>query len=447
MPHLQTQIEWEYEISLKILDYVHSELYLDFRFLEIALSALKPKQNTALQTFATDGIYLYFSAEHIQRVFQNNPKLLSRTYLHSIFHCIFSHLWIIGNRERKLWHIACDITVEYIIDSFETPCTKRILTWIRQQTYKQLDLEKQGISAAVVYRILSKFSDKQMKALRDEFYTDDHSYWPKKNNSMHIIPQAAKKQWEKIAHQTQMQQERYKTEGSELSRQMISLLKVNQSKRSYDEFLKKFTRLREELSCNPDEFDLNYYLYGLHLYKNMPLIEPLETMETKKIQQFIIVLDTSDSTSGKLIKNFLKETFRILQQRENFFKVCQIRILQCDNQIHMDQCITSLAQLDQFFAQFQIVGGGGTDFRPAFAYINHLLEKGKLNQIDGLLYFTDGKGTYPKKRPPYKTAFLFSEDYDELFVPPWAMRYQFDRDKLESYTLPDEVSQSGGGID
>lgn len=432
MQHLQSQTEWENEISFKILDYVYSELYLDFRFLDIALSALTPRLNTALQTFATDGINLYFSAAHIQRVFQNNPKLLSRTYLHTIFHCIFSHLWMEDQRDRRLWHTACDIAVEYMIDGFEKNSTKRILTWTRQQFYNQLESEKQVISAAVIYHILIPFSNEQIQILQSEFFTDDHCYWPQKSNHLYTtIPQSAKKKWDKIARQTHIQQERYKTDSSDIENQLISQLKVNQNKRSYNEFLKKFTCLREELHCSPDEYDLNYYTYGLRLYKNLPLIEPLETREIKKIQHFIIVLDTSDSTSGKLIKSFLTETFQILQHRENFFEGCQVRILQCDNQIHVDQCIASLIQLEHFFAEFRIVGGGGTDFRPAFTYVNNLLKEGKINSVDGLLYFTDGKGIYPKKRPPYKTAFLFSGEYEDSCVPSWAMRYQFDRDKLE----------------
>ena len=68
-------------------------------------------------------------------------------------------------------------------------------------------------------------------------------------------------------------------------------------------------------------------------------------------------------------------------------------------------------------------GGGGTDFRPVFAYVETLRERGELGRLKGLLYFTDGKGTYPAKRPDYDVAFLFMrEDYTDVAVPAWAMR-------------------------
>ena len=53
-------------------------------------------------------------------------------------------------------------------------------------------------------------------------------------------------------------------------------------------------------------------------------------------------------------------------------------------------------------------GGGGTDFRPAFEYVNQLCAEKKFSNLRGLLYFTDGMGTYPAKRPAYDTAFSVS---------------------------------------
>ena len=78
----------------------------------------------------------------------------------------------------------------------------------------------------------------------------------------------------------------------------------------YREFLRKFAVFREELTVDPDSFDYNFYTYGLSLYGNMPLIEPLETREVKKVSEFVIVIDTSMSCQGDLVKRFLEETYR-----------------------------------------------------------------------------------------------------------------------------------------
>ncbi|MEI3178877.1 MAG: VWA-like domain-containing protein [Lachnospiraceae bacterium] len=165
--------------------------------------------------------------------------------------------------------------------------------------------------------------------------------------------------------------------------------------------------LREEITCDPDEFDLNYYTYGLHIYKNMPLIEPLESREVKKIQEFAVVLDTSYSTSGELIRNFLKETFAVLSEQDSFFTQCRMHIIQCDEKVRSDVEIKSREELKQLLTDFTVVGGGGTDFRPAFSYINELVEQGVFKNLKGLLYFTDGKGTYPKRSRPIRRRSCF----------------------------------------
>ncbi len=430
MTHNKTQSEWENEMAIKILDFIRNELYLDLRFFHLALSSLIPKSDQSLQTFSTDGIYLYYSSEQVLRVFKNNQVFLTRNFLHSILHCIFSHLWLAGSREQSLWNLSCDIAVEYTIDHLTQPSTKRILTWLRMQTYRLLEKNHPYISASAIYQTLKKLDTQMISSLQMEFYTDDHRHWHSQNKfaPMH---QNAQEQWNKIARQIKLQQDQYGSNFEEGNRLLAAQIKVQKSRRNYGDFLKKFSVLREEIHADPDEFDLNFYTYGLRLYGNMPLIESLETRESKKIREFVIVVDTSDSTSGQLVKNFLRETFQILHQRDQFFSSCKIRILQCDDQVRSDQEIQNLDQFESFLGKFTIIGGGGTNFCPAFTYVNSLIEQQVFQNLDGLLYFTDGKGIYPKKRPSYQTAFLFLNDYEEYKVPPWAMRLQLEPEEFE----------------
>ena len=90
----------------------------------------------------------------------------------------------------------------------------------------------------------------------------------------------------------------------------------------------------------------------------------------------------------------------------------------------MDETVSTQEEIERLMNRFIVLGGGGTDFRPVFTYVNELLETGELKEISGLLYFTDGKGIYPKKRPSYKTAFIFLDEYEENLIPPWAMHYK-----------------------
>ena len=427
MAHITTQSEWENEMCIKILDLIQNELYLDFRYLDVALSALTFSGNEQIRTMATDGIYLYFSTEQILRVYPNNPLFLNRSYLHSVFHCIFRHLWMRGQREPVIWNLACDIAVEWIIDSFDKTTTKRALSLTRLQYYEHLKEENIPVTAAAIYQDLLTITDPDTQArLQFEFYTDDHRFWPSDPSSPSVAK--AGENWEKIGRRTEQEMEMRGQQDSEAVQAVQTQIKQAKHRRSYRDFLRKFTVLREELHCDYDEFDLNYYSYGLRLYHNMPLIEPLESREVMKISEFVIVIDTSYSTNGALVEKFLEETFQIICQRDSFFHKSHIRILQCDNRVQSDTIIHNEEDIRKLLQNFSLIGGGGTDFRPAFAYVDQLLSEGAFHHLKGLLYFTDGKGIYPAKRPPYETAFVFIGDNEEQQVPPWAMKINLNQE-------------------
>lgn len=433
----QTQWEWQQELADEILSLIRSELYLDLRFMDVALSALSWKPAEGIDTFGTDGEVLYYSMERLLQVYPVNSAFLNRLYLHSTLHCIFSHLWLCGNRQRPLWDLACDIMVEYTIDHLDKASTRRVLSLLRKDLYSRLEEQKMGISAAVIYQYLLDISPEEFQALQREFYTDTHKYWPKMEQ-MEMTPKVVQNRWEQVGRQTQMRMEQRgadQTEGQDLLEQEMQ---AGRSRRGYRDFLRKFTVLREEMHLDPEEYDLNYYTYGLRLYGNMPLLEPMETREIQKIQDFVIVVDTSYSTSGDLVKAFLQETFDILMEKEHFFSDSRIHVIQCDDQVQSDQLITNEQELDKLLQSFTIVGGGGTDFRPAFAYVNQLRERGELEQLRGMLYFTDGKGIYPQRRPDYQTAFLFFGSYEEAAVPPWAMRLRI---------MPEDLRQRSAQAD
>jgi predicted metal-dependent peptidase len=167
------------------------------------------------------------------------------------------------------------------------------------------------------------------------------------------------------------------------------------------------------------------------VYGNLPLIEPLESRESKKIEELALVIDTSYSTSGELVRAFLAETYTLLKGQENFFHRMNLHLIQADNAIRQDILIHNEDELIHAMNHFELRGGGGTDFRPAFEYVNQLCAEKKFSNLRGLLYFTDGMGTYPAKRPAYDTAFLFlGERFDDANVPPWAMKVVLDEEEF-----------------
>ena len=56
----ETHEEWQARMGGEVLAVVRSGLYLDFRFLDMALSALTPAPDERCRVLATDGQMLYY---------------------------------------------------------------------------------------------------------------------------------------------------------------------------------------------------------------------------------------------------------------------------------------------------------------------------------------------------------------------------------------------------
>lgn len=239
--------------------------------------------------------------------------------------------------------------------------------------------------------------------------------------------------WSGIAERMQMDLETFgKRRGVEAGLLSQNLRRVNRERYDYSEFLKKFAVRGEVMKINPDEFDYNYYTYGLELYDDMPLIEPLEYKEDKRIREFVIAIDTSGSVSGDLVQAFVQKTFNILKSTESFYSKINLHIIQCDAAIQEDVKITTQKEFDDYIAGMTIHGLGGTDFRPVFSYVNSLVEIKEFDNLKGMIYFTDGYGEFPSRMPPYDTAFVFIDDGTSIpVVPPWAIKLVLDESEIK----------------
>ena len=213
-----------------------------------------------------------------------------------------------------------------------------------------------------------------------------------------------------------------------------NLRAVNREKYDYTAFLKKFAVMGEAMRINDDEFDYVFYSYGMQLFpeKRMPLIEPLEYKDVKRIREFVIAIDTSGSVMGEQVQAFLQKTYNILQSTESFFSRINVHIIQCDEDIQEDIKITLREEFDHYLQTMAIEGLGGTDFRPVFQRVDEMIRDGEFANLKGLIYFTDGYGLFLERMPAYKTAFVFVEDGCEIpEVPVWAMKLVLTREEVE----------------
>ena len=572
------------DLGSRILNQSRYELSLSMRHLARALDRLPYEMDFNTQRMGTEGERIHFHPEFIFQLFMESPQKLNRLYMHSLLHCLFRHMFKNEDKKEELWNMACDIHVEYVLDSLDVDLLKRPAGEYRENTFQRLEEKVKTLSAERIYQYLEE-ADLDYDAwerLEREFYKDDHVFWkvidrkdapgqegegdsdgaplplpedftPNDNPSGEekegekkdggdntsaensedkdkspregkasedASPQSGtpsngegkeeknqeagnqepenrgsegegntgegnsgedsqgeakqedsqsgnssgkkqeerkkaenrkptgqekreereakkkrddlSKEWEDISKRTEQEIEHSSKEKQEEQGSLAWFLHLEQKKYTdFRDFLRRLSVDREEMEVDLDSFDYGYYYYGLEQYGNMPLIEENEYREGRKLQELVIAIDTSHSTKGEMVKGFLEETAGILKQKDAFFQKVKVHILECDDELRKDICLENVEDLEQYSKNFAVKGGYGTDFRPVFRYVSDLQKRGELKNLKGLMYFTDGKGRYPKEAPPYVTAFVFpkGEDIDDDNVPFWAMKlYQREKD-------------------
>ena len=481
-------------LAREVLCLSRDTLLVNLRFLDMALNRFdfvaKPDKE-----ISTDGDHLYYDAKAVLRAYQEDEKLCNRNYLHMVLHCVFRHNFVSTLVNRALWDLACDIVVEATVISLGIPSVICARQTAQLAIVRELRASLNKLTADKIYNYYldQDLPEDRVRYLSRLFYGDNHDGWylppviefdhtensggqapgtgdnqnggsgegsgdsegdggteaqTDENNSP-ISNETTEKEsdlnqisfnesksyefWKDTAERMQTDLETFSRDhGDEDSALFQNLKAVNRERYDYAAFLRKFAVMGETMSVNDDEFDYIFYSYGMQLFGKMPLIQPLEYKENYRVREFVLAIDTSASTSGDLVQKFIQKTYNLLKQEESFFQKINLHIIQCDEEIQEDVKITSREEFDRYLKTMKLHGFGNTDFRPVFTYIETLRKAREFTNLKGLIYFTDGDGTFPEKKPDYNTAFVFVEEDDELpDVPPWAIRLVLEPEEIE----------------
>ncbi len=399
------------------------------RFFDAALAGLKIKEREHLNGYVRDTDTLYYDPATLLTDYLKEPAIAVRLLLHVLFHGIFLHSYRFDKTNEEYWNLACDIAVENTVLKMELPfadMTRDAEAKIRIQKLKKW---VPGITADKLYRefAVNGISTEAEKEYIRLFSLDYHRPRTEYKEEPETI--LTEEDWKKIAERVKAELKSFSqnAEGEETITE--NLEEATAVRYDYEGMLERFAVLGEEIKINPDEFDVIYYTYGLTTYGNMPLIEPLEYAEEKRIKEFVIALDTSASCRGETLKNFLLKTYEILRKTESFFRKVNVHVIQCDAAVRSDTLITCPEDMDALIKEANFKGFGATDFRPVFEYVDGLISDRKIENLKGLIYFTDGYGIYPAKGPKYDVIFAFlREDKNRMPVPPWAMQTVFNEE-------------------
>ena len=125
----------------------------------------------------------------------------------------------------------------------------------------------------------------------------------------------------------------------------------------------------------------------------------------------VAAIDTSGSISDDELRQFVTELDALKGQVR-----ARVTLLACDNHV-ADAAPWEFEPWDTMQLPADIEGGGGTDFRPVFDWVEH--ENRSPNM---LVYFTDAEGDFPKLPPNYPVIWLVKGKG----AVPWGERVQLN---------------------
>jgi predicted metal-dependent peptidase len=136
----------------------------------------------------------------------------------------------------------------------------------------------------------------------------------------------------------------------------------------------------------------------------------LPSLKSSQIE-IAIAIDTSGSIRTNEMDEFLSEVSALKGQMR-----ARVTLLACDSAL-ADDAPWVFEPWEEFSCPTDIHGGGGTDFRPVFEWLE---QQGREPEL--LVYFTDAQGRFPQSEPNFPVIWLV-KGKDPV---PWGQRVQLN---------------------
>lgn len=413
----------------RILTYSRKVLTAEIPELMPAFFLLRCDRTDVPGGLYTDGSTLYYHPETVVQNYLQDKRSICRQLLHIVLHGLQGHFFKRQGQYEEIFDAVADAKTAYLMERFgygpkKLPAVAQKLIW---RTSK--------LSMETACFAVTKEEAKKLSAFAAALYSDDHSRWmpPARagGNAGGGAGDGGWDQWSDMTVQCARQFARSPQWGDLAGAFSEVYREVEPSGVSYGEFLRRFLSVEEITAVDPDSIDRIWYHIGLEYLGDVPFIEPDELREESERISLAVALDTSGSCCGDTMRDFLRELMGILRVSPHL----SVTLIQCDAEVQKVHPLTNEDDVEQLFHSFEMYGGGGTDFRPVFRYLKEQRESGEGLPFQGLLYLSDGFGSFPETAPDYPVAFLFPREEDCFWsapeVPEWVTKVNI----LEDNTL------------
>ncbi len=314
---------------------------------------------------ATNGLDIFLNPKVVQ---QASSEELDGILLHEVLHTALRHVSRRTTRDRRLWNIAADISVNGMVAQQED------LTLL-QNAIRDTSLEH--LSVEEIYELLLKTPPSYDCTLLDLINENDAEKLAdletEIEGSFGQNPQVLETYWRDAMNQAIAVSKSTQSQSSipaGFNRELDTLIQPQLDWRSY---------LWRYLVRTPTDFSgFDRRFIGRKLY--------LETLAGESVQVYVAI-DTSGSICDRDLQSFLSELRGILQSYPHL----ECELYYADAALYGPYPLTTDSPLPK------PIGGGGTSFVPFFQTVGD--RQNQILQTGVCVYLTDGYGRFPTTIP------------------------------------------------
>lgn len=330
-----------------------------------------------LATAATDGRHFYYNKPFIDSLDDDELVFL---FGHEVGHCIYNHMGRRGDRDPQIWNMAGDYVINDMLiqNNIGRKITKVNILW--DSKYRDMTTEE-------VYDELIK------NAVKIEMTLDMHlegdgeegekdgkgSDGKSKASGIKIDPETAKKIRDEVKEAV-LQSAQAAGAGNVPSGIRRLIQQFTAPKMRWQDLL----RIQLESSLKNNYSFMRPSRKAWHTGAVLPGMLPAEHLDV------VIAIDTSGSISEAMVRDFLSE----VQGMMEMYTTYSIQVFTFDTEVYNPVTFTEDGFED--LAEYDVQGGGGTDFDVCYQYMkdNDINPKQFIMFTDGYPYGSWGDADY-----------------------------------------------------
>lgn len=362
-----------------LLTKAKSQLTSKYPYFGMLASRLKHEAKEEIRSYASNGVRFLYNPSFVENC---SVEELSFVLTNCVMHHILAHQQRKLKRKGFLWQLATDFAINNLLfkNGIKIPnganFDKKYKNMYAEEIYEAL--KKERIEAG-----LDAFEESENEKNQEE---QEQNKFSKVRNIEENLDERDEEQWE----YAQALAKEVATRKSLMPLGFERLAKKVEAK-NIDWKFELYNAINRHMRNNYAFMPPN----KKHLYRGFAL--PSLTSDTLSL---IVAIDTSGSIQEEILGAFVEEFKTIMQN----FPAVNIELLIADAKIQGVYSFRNAQDID-----FALRGGGGTDYRPVFDYIDANFPMSSM-----LLYFTDGDGIFPRIPPSYEVLWALSNKKDRI---------------------------------